>query len=125
MAAPTPEEVRSALVDFDARHEKIVAGMLTVMIKNPNRVRDREWMAEQLTELTLLASEFEVKSTPDGVRVIQDFLQRHSEELLRASFLLFQRVGLDLAPRAAEGFTFEEAMECGLQYLPSAKDENP
>ena len=51
MDAPTSEDVRRALANFDAPRQKIVAGMLTVMIKNPGRVREREWMSEQLTEL--------------------------------------------------------------------------
>ena len=37
--------------------------------------------------------------------------------------ILFQRVGLDLAPRGAGGFTFEEAVQLGLGYLPSLEPE--
>ncbi len=117
MTSPTPDEVRAALAGFDANHQKIVAGLLTVMMKSPEKVRDREWIARQLTELTLLAGEFEADNPQDGVKAVQDFLQAHSEEILRATFLLFQRVGLDMAPRVEEGFTFEEAMQCGLSYF--------
>ena len=120
MDAPTPEEVRQALAHFDAPRQKIVAGMLTAMIQNPGRVRDREWVAEQLTQVTLLARELEADTPEAGVHAVQEFLRANAEELLRASFLLFQRVGLDLEPRVAAGFTFEEALRCGLEYLPAA-----
>jgi len=40
MAAPTPDEVRSALTPLDARGKKIVLGLLTVMIKNAGQVRN-------------------------------------------------------------------------------------
>jgi hypothetical protein len=117
MTVPTPEDVRAALAGFDTRQQKIVAGLLTVMMKNPDQVRDREWIARQLTELTLLAGDFDADSPNEGVQAIQDFLQQHSEEILRATFLLFQRVGLDMEPRVEEGFTFEEALQCGLGYM--------
>jgi hypothetical protein len=119
--SPTPEDVRRALADFDATSQKIVAGMLTVMMRDPERVRDREWVSEQLAQMTLLAGEFEAESPQAGVRAVEAFLKANAERLLRASLLLFQRVGLDLAPRAAEGLTFEQAIECGLAYLPSSK----
>jgi hypothetical protein len=122
MDAPTPDEVRHTLAPFDARHQKIVAGLLAVMMRQPQRVREREWMAEQLIEVTLFAGEFEADSPEAGVRVVQDFLHAHAEELMSASLLLFQRVALDLAPRAAAGFGFEEALRCGLEYLPSSRN---
>lgn len=126
METPTQDEVRSALAPLDAREQKIVAGMLTVMIQHPSQVRDREWIAEQLTHLALLAGEFEADSAQAGVEAVQEYLQARAEELVRASFLLFQRVGLDLAPRAAEGFTFEEAVARGLEYFsPAVAEREP
>jgi hypothetical protein len=121
MDSPTQEDVRHALASFDERLQKIVAGMLAVMIKEPSRVREKEWIVERLAEVTVMAGEFAADNPQDGVRVVQAFLEAHAEELLRACFLLFQRVGLDLAPRAAAGFTFDEALRCGLEYLPSLK----
>ena len=121
MQPPTPEDVRRTLEDFDASSQKIVAGMLTVMIRDPERVRDREWVSEQLAQMTLLAGGFEADSPEAGVRAVESYLKANAERLLRASLLLFQRVGLDLAPRAEAGLTFEEAIECGLSYLPSSK----
>ena len=34
MEAPTPEDVRSTLAPLDARQQKIVAGLFTVMVQN-------------------------------------------------------------------------------------------
>ena len=50
---------------------------------------------------------------------IDSVLEENAEELLTTSLLLFQRVGLDLEPRAEEGFELEEAIRIGLSYLPS------
>ena len=104
---------------MSVRDEKIVAGMVGVMMQNPTRVKEREWMAQQLTEITVLAGDFEADSTTDGVRVVQEFLQSNAARLLESAFLLFQRIGLDMAPKAEEGFTFDDAMRAGLTYLPS------
>jgi hypothetical protein len=121
MDSPTPEAVRRALAVFDARQQKIVAGLLAVMMRAPHRVREREWMAEQLTQVTLLAGEFEADTPAAAVQAVEDFLREHAHELVSAALLLFQRVGLDLAPRAAAGFPFEEALGLGLAYFPPAE----
>lgn len=120
MDAPTPEDVRRALAPLDVRQQKIVAGLLALVMREPARVREREWMAERLTQVTLLAGEFEADTPAEGVRVVQEYLRLQAETLLNATLLLFQRVGLDLAPRAAAGFSFEEALRVGLDYLPSS-----
>lgn len=121
MEAPTPDDVRTALGGLDDSQQKIVIGLLSVMINDPQRVRETEWMAERLTELTLLASEFQADTPQQGVQAVETYLQANSAYLLRAAMLLFQRVGLDLAPRAkAGGFSFEDAVQRGLSYLPQA-----
>jgi len=120
MDSPTPDAVRRALADFDARQLKIVAGLLAVMMRAPQRVREREWMAEQLAQVTLLAGEFEADTPTAAVSAVENFLRTHAHELVSAALLLFQRVGLDLAPRAAAGFTFEEALGLGLAYFPGS-----
>ena len=119
MQGPSPDEVRTALGELDDHQQKIVIGLLSVMVNDPQRVREREWVAERLTELALLTGEFEADTPQDGVRAVEAYLREHSERLLRAALLLFQRVGLDLAPRArAGGFTFEDAVQRGLIYMP-------
>lgn len=122
MTEPTPDQVRFAMAHFDARQQKIVASLLAVMMKNPTRVREREWISEQLTELTLLAGDFDATSPLEGVQAVQDYLQANSEELVCATFLLFQRVGLDMSSRVEEGFTLADALECGLGYMPFARE---
>jgi len=117
MNPETPIDVRRTLANLDTRCQKIVGGLLAVMIKNPTRVQEREWMSEQLTELTLLAGDIDANAAHEAVELVQTFLQANSETLLRAAFLLFQRVGLDMAERVESGFTFEDAMECGLAYF--------
>jgi hypothetical protein len=112
-----PEQVRRTLSALDARRQKIVVGLFTLMIRTPERAREREWMAEQLASVTVMAGEFEADTPHDAVRAVQDYLARHADELLRCGYLLFHRVGLDLAPRASEGLTHEDALRAGLAYL--------
>lgn len=125
MEPPTPEDARRDLATLDTRDQKIVAGLLGLMMQNAAKVRDREWMSQQLAEVTVLAGDFEPDSADDGVRLIEDFLKKNASRLLEASFLLFRRVSLDMAPRVAEGFTFEEAMRCALSYFPSIEGAAP
>ncbi len=122
MDSPTAEDVRASLDPLDLVQQKIVAGLFTVMIQNPRQVKDREWMAEQVTQMTLYAGEFPADTPQDGVSAVQGYLAEHASRLLAAAILLFQRVGLDMAPRMAEGFTLDDALEQGLTYLPSLRD---
>lgn len=115
---PSPDDVRSALAPFGVRQQKIVSGLFGAMIQNPSRVRDREWVSQQLTEMAVAAGEFEADSSTDAVQALQDFLQGNAAEMLNACFLLFQRVALDLEHKASSGFTFDEAMRMGLEYFP-------
>ena len=116
MNTPSPTEVRQSLALLDARQHKLVGGVLAVMIKNPDRVRDREWITEQLTHLYLLASDAEGDG-PDGVVEAQRYLEANVNPILNASYQLFLRVAEDLAPRAQAGFTFEKAMEQAMAYF--------
>lgn len=124
MNAPTPESVREALDGFGPREQKILIGLFTVMVREPARVREREWIVEQLAELVLVTGEFEDTTPEEGLVVVRDFLTAHSDDLLNAAFLLFQRVGEDLAPRAAEGFGLEDAVQRALEYFPAASRED-
>jgi hypothetical protein len=119
---PTPEDVRRALAPLDVREQKIVGGLFALMVQHPDRVRDREWIAEQLAQVVVLAGEFAVDSPDEGVLAVKTYLEENAEELLKGALLLFQRVGLDLAPRAEQGFTLEEALQLGLGYLPASGD---
>lgn len=112
-----PEQVRRTLSALDARRQKIAVGLFALMIRAPERAREREWISEQLASVTVLAGEFEADTPHDAVRAVQEYLAQHADELLRCAYLLFQRVGLDLAPRASEGLTHEDALRAGLGYL--------
>lgn len=116
--APTADDTRAALARLDARGRKIVIGIFSFMVQEPARVKDREWMAQKLTEVTLLAGEYEADSADQAIRAVQDELREHAPSLLAAALTVFQRVGLDLADRAASGFTFEDALAAAVAYLP-------
>lgn len=116
----SPDDVRRRLAALDDRSAKVVAGLVAVMMRHPARVREREWMAEQLASVALLAGDLEADSGPDAVARLQAWLRGSSDLLLESSFLLFGRAGLDLAPRAAE-LTPAQALAHALGYLPQVQ----
>ena len=115
----SPPAVREALADLGLREQKIVAGLFGVLVSEPSRVHDIEWVSEQLTQLAVLAGDHEDLEPHEALAAVRDYLQGHAEELIRLSVLLFKRVGADLADRVEQGFTFDEAMRVALDYLPS------
>ena len=112
------EGLRDTLERFDETQKKIVGGLIAVMIENPNLIRDREWIAEQFTQVTLLAVDIEKEPGPEqGMRKVQSYVQENVNPLLNACYLLFQVVGEDLASRVEEGFSREEAVAHALGYF--------
>jgi hypothetical protein len=116
----SPDDVRRRLAALDDHSAKVVAGLVAVMMRHPSRVREREWMAEQLASVALLAGDLEADSGSEAVARLQAWLHGCSDLLLESAFLLFGRAGLDLAPRAAE-LTPEQALAHALGYLPQAR----
>lgn len=123
MVSPDPRpELRATLAGFDERRKKIVGALVALMIQTPERVRDREWLAEQLTHVTLYAGGFDdVASVDEGVQRVQAFLRENAAELLEASYRLFGVTAEDLEPRLAEGLTKEQALAHALDYLGGAQ----
>jgi len=117
-------DLREVLAAFDDRQKKIVGGVVTVMIGNPHRVRDREWISEQFTHVTLLASGFEdVSSAQDGLEQIQGYVQDNITPILNACYRLFQCVAADIAAGgAAQDMDRADAVEVALGYLAGAAD---
>ena len=110
--------LRADLATLDARQKKIVGGMMAILFKEPHRVREQEWLAEQFTEVTLLAGEFEAEGhAQDVVTVVQDYVRANITPLLDVCIRLFQCVGEDLAPRLAEGVDHNDAILQALSYF--------
>ena len=112
------ERVRAALAEMDDRQRKIVGGVLAVMFASRERVREREWMVEQFTEVTLLACDFEdVPSVQDGMQQVQDYVRANIDTVLNACFMLFTQVAVDLQSEDVTSFSQQEAMERALNYF--------
>jgi len=112
------EALRATLARLDGRQRKIVGGVIAIMIENPERVREREWIAEQFTQVALLACGFEdVGGVQEGGGLLQVYVRENIDPLLNACYELFRRVGTDLAPRA--GLSRQEAVAHALSYFVS------
>lgn len=122
----TESALRARLAALTSRDQKIVLGLFAVFIRQPQQVRDREWVAEQLAHLTLLAGDFEAASAMDGVEDVRSYLAQRGSDLVDVTTLLFARVGGELAPTLADGgFTAEDAMARALAYfVPAELSEN-
>jgi hypothetical protein len=117
----SPDDLRRRLAALDTRSQKVVAGLVAVMMRHPARVREREWMAEQLASVALLAADVEAPSVQAAATGLQTWLRPRADGLLEAALQLFGRAGLDLAPRAGT-LTPEQALAHALGQLPQARD---
>lgn len=112
------DALRATLAGFDERRKKIVGGVIAIMIENPSRVREREWIAEQFTQVALLACDFEdVGSAREGQERLQAYVRANIDPVLNACYRLFQVVGADLTERGHAALTREDAVAHALGYF--------
>ncbi len=123
MPVPSRDELRCELANLDATQKKLVGGVLAVLFQRPERIRDREWLVEQFTQVVLLAADegglgeklAATQHAHQGVDVVQEYVRRNIDRVLNACIALFVHVADDV--RGAEGATATDAMLQALTYF--------
>jgi hypothetical protein len=111
-------ELRATLASFDERQKKIVGAMIVVMIESPERVKKREWVSQQFTEVVLLTGDYKgAESVDEGVSLVQAYARENIDAILNASYLLFQLTAEDLASKLDQGVTREQAVTHAMGYM--------
>ena len=121
---PDRDELRRTLAGFDDVRTKVVGGVLAAMFSSPERVRDREWISEQFTQVALLTGEFEdAGEAHEGVEVARAWIRSHIHEVLNACYALFVHVAEDLRQRHGEApFSASDAMIQALGYFDGERE---
>lgn len=119
MNIPTRDELRAELAGFDETRKKVVGGMLALMFQSPEKARDRDWLAEQFTQVSLLTGQFEdVEHAHEGLEVAQGWIRSNIDPVLNACFALFVLVAEDVQQEdAAAELTTADAMLRALAYF--------
>lgn len=122
MEVPSREDLRRDLSTFDEVQKKAVGGMLAVMFGSPERIKDREWISEQFTQVALLTGQFEgAEHAHEGVLDAQAWIQGNITPVLNACFALFVHVAEDMrGSREGQTFSASDAMIQALGYFDAA-----
>ncbi len=105
------ETLRSELSRLAHREQRVVGGLVAILFRNAQRVRDREWVAQQFAHVAQLSGEF------DTVPQLEGYADAHGPAVLRATLGLFGLVGQDMQPLVDKGFTSEDAMAQAMTYF--------
>ena len=89
---PAPEAMRVELDRLDERERKVVGGLIVAMMREPDRVRDREWLLEAYAHIASQALEM----GDAELDALRDWVRAHRDGCLNAAFRLFLRVARDL-----------------------------
>ena len=94
-SSPLPEsaELRTFLMGLEEGQRKVIAGLVVLMMKEPEKVRDREWLMEAYTHVSAQAHEMG-DARLDELQVI---LKRDRDLILNTSFQVFLSVARDAA----------------------------
>lgn len=118
MPVPTRDVLRADLARYDETKKKVVGGLLAVMFRSPDRVRDREWIVEQFTQVALLTGQFDhVEHAHEGVEVAQAWVRENIDGVLNACFALFLHVADDLGGEDAGTVSPSDALIQALTYF--------
>ncbi|MCK5942747.1 MAG: hypothetical protein KAI24_12295 [Planctomycetes bacterium] len=116
---PTPEQMHELVRPLDDLDRKVLGGLVALWMAEPDRIRDREWTAQQFVHVATVAHGFDGEAGPattEDVERIRTYAQGHMEDVVRVGLSLFVRVAHDLQQREG-GFSYENAKECVRGYL--------
>lgn len=121
MTAPLdPRRLHEAALELDERQQKIAVAMIAAMIEHSDRVRDAEWIGEQLARTISLAldvaNDAALDSAAEGVDIVQRYANEHSRVLLSTAFGIFGQVAITLQQRGGP-ITGEAAMAEVMRYF--------
>ncbi len=115
---PTPEQVRDLVQPLDELDHKVLGGLVALMIAEPTKVRDPEWMSERFVQVTVVAlgaGDNEASATDQDVERVREYATRRMPDLMLAAAWLFVRTAEDL--RGRPGYTFDDARAVVRSYL--------
>lgn len=99
---PTPDEVAALVAPLDQRDRKVLGGLVVCMMREPQRVRDREWLSERFVELANVAQhggDRDSIATDADVAAVAAYARARMTPVLNAAFALFLRTAADLQAR--------------------------
>lgn len=115
---PTQDEVRQQIRPLDELDRKVLGGMVALLMREPHRLRDREWVAQQFVQVAVVAHGFQGEgdeASTDDVERVRLYANLRMAAILDAALALFVRVAEDL--RSTQGATLEMARGLVHGYL--------
>jgi hypothetical protein len=116
---PGPDQIRAAVALLEPTERKVLGGMIVLMIRNHDKIKDREWVAENFTRLSVGALGLEEdRAVDEDIATVNTFIETSMGPVLNAAFPLFSQVATDMQARTgAQGFTLEDACAQALSYF--------
>ncbi len=103
---------------LDTREQKTIAGLVLVFVREPARVREREWCAERLTEVAALARGLTDHPSAEEMLELKSWLTARGGLLLPTALSVFARAAADLAADPQMGpLTYARASAAVLAYF--------
>jgi hypothetical protein len=96
MEIPDRPALRAALAALAPAAQKTAAGVIVLMMREPTRVRDREWLSEVFTRVAGRALGLAEKPSAAETEELRRFARRNHREVLNLCAALFVRVAEDL-----------------------------
>ena len=116
---PGPDQIRASIVALDATEKKVLGGMIVVMIRNHEKIKDQEWVAENFTRISVGALGLLAASPVDeDIENVSKFVEKSMGPVLNVAFPLFAQVAADMLQRSSgTPFTMEDACAQALSYF--------
>lgn len=118
MELPGPEALRAGIQALEPVERKVLGGMIVLMIHHHDRVKHREWIAENFTRIAVAALGFDQEGEVDAdVAAVQAFVDASMGRVLDLAFPLFRQIAVEML--AGGRPDKKTAYELALGYLGS------
>ncbi len=89
---PSPDAMRAELDGLSPECRKVVGGLIVAMMRESDKVRDREWLMEAYAHIASQALEM----GDERLDELRAWVQENRDACMNAGFRLFMRVARDL-----------------------------
>jgi hypothetical protein len=106
---PSACEVRELIRPLDELDRKVLGGLVAVLMVDPQRLRDQEWLAQQFVQVAIVAHGFvdggddgEAHASSCDVALVQLYARLRMQPVVMVAMALFVRTAEDLRLMATQ-----------------------
>lgn len=113
-------DLRTRLCALPREEQKLIGSLMALLLQDPHKAREREWVAEQVTQLFLLTHKEAIEAHQDqssALAFIESEVRKKAPVWVELTFALFHQTAQDLTPLLKDGLSRGDALAHAMTYF--------